>query len=137
MWRSSDILIVHLKRFGVDEANMRCCLDTFVDVPLGEFDFSPYFAPDSPFRTQTNKYRLYAIANHTGGCAFVFSDLFFVSCDHFISLIPCSAEEGHYYAYCRPNDGEQWVEFNDSVVREVTPQTVFSLLALLVHKYKY
>ena len=23
---------------------------------------------------------------------------------------------GHYYAYCRPNDGEQWVEFNDSSV---------------------
>jgi hypothetical protein len=58
---------VHLKRFGVDEANMRCCLDTFVDVPLGELDFSPYFAPESPFRDQPNKYRLYAVANHTGG----------------------------------------------------------------------
>ena len=44
---------------------------------------------------------------------------------------------GHYYSYIRPTGGEQWVEFNDSVVREVTPQTVFSLLALLVHKYKY
>lgn len=46
-----------------------------------------------------------------------FSDLFFVSCDHFVSLIPCSAEVGHYYAYCRPNDGEQWVEFNDGSVQ--------------------
>ena len=25
---------------------------------------------------------------------------------------------GHYYAYCRPNDGEQWVEFNDSSVHQ-------------------
>jgi hypothetical protein len=23
---------------------------------------------------------------------------------------------GHYYAYCRPSDGDQWVEFNDSSV---------------------
>jgi len=25
---------------------------------------------------------------------------------------------GHYYAYCRPNDGDDWVEFNDSAVRD-------------------
>ena len=67
LWRSSDILIVHLKRFGVDEYNMRSRLNTFVDVPLGEVDFSPYFASDSPFRDQNNRYRLYAVSNHTGG----------------------------------------------------------------------
>ncbi len=38
--------------------------------------------------------------------------------------ITCGAEHlfsyggGHYYAYCRPNDGEQWVEFNDSSVHQ-------------------
>ncbi len=67
LWRSSDILVVHLKRFGVDQYNMRSRLNTFVDVPLGEVDFSPYFAPDSPFRDQNNRYRLYAVSNHTGG----------------------------------------------------------------------
>jgi ubiquitin C-terminal hydrolase len=66
-WRSSDILIVHLKRFGVDENNMRSRLNTLVHVPLGEVDFSPYFASGSPFRDQNNRYRLYAVANHTGG----------------------------------------------------------------------
>ena len=30
----------------------------------------------------------------------------------------CSAHGGHYYAYCRPNDGDDWVEFNDSAVRD-------------------
>ena len=67
LWRSSDILIVHLKRFGVDQRNMRSRLNAFVDVPLGEVDFTPYFAPDSPFRDQNNRYRLYAVSNHTGG----------------------------------------------------------------------
>jgi ubiquitin C-terminal hydrolase len=66
-WRSSDILIVHLKRFGVDEYNTRSRLDTFVDVPLGDVNFSPYFASNSPFRDQDNRYRLYAVSNHTGG----------------------------------------------------------------------
>jgi hypothetical protein len=37
----------------------------------------------------------------------------------FISPIRFSANGGHYYAYCRPNDGEQWVEFNDSRVDDV------------------
>ena len=30
----------------------------------------------------------------------------------------CSAHGGHYYAYCRPNDGDDWVEFNDSAVHD-------------------
>ena len=67
MWRASDILVVHLKRFGIDQYNMRSRLNAFVDVPLGEVDFAPYFAPDSPFRDQNNRYRLYAVSNHTGG----------------------------------------------------------------------
>ena len=34
---------------------------------------------------------------------------------------------GHYYAYCRPNDGEQWVEFNDSSVHaHLTPSSVIT-----------
>jgi len=93
IWRSSDILIVHLKRFGVSESGFRSRLNAFVDVPLGEVDFTPYFAPDSPFRSQNNRYRLYAVSNHTGGYG-----------------------GGHYYAYCRPDDGDEWVEFNDSSV---------------------
>jgi hypothetical protein len=41
-----------------------------VDVPLGEVDFTPYFAPNSPFRDQNNRYRLYAVSNHVGRLAF-------------------------------------------------------------------
>jgi ubiquitin C-terminal hydrolase len=71
LWRSSDILVVYLKRFGVSDHGVRSRLNTFVDVPLGEVDFSLYFAPDSPFRDQNNRYRLYAVSNHTGGSVVV------------------------------------------------------------------
>ncbi len=86
---------MQLKRFIVSDRGVRSRLNTFADVPLGDVDFSPYFAPDSPFRDQDNRYRLYAVSNHTG-----------------------DAEGGHYFAYCRPNDGVQWVEFNDHDVSE-------------------
>lgn len=34
---------------------------------------------------------------------------------------------GHYYAYCRPNDGAQWVEFNDSSVHaNLSPDRVIT-----------
>ena len=34
---------------------------------------------------------------------------------------------GHYYAYCRPNDGAQWVEFNDSSVHtNLNPDSVIT-----------
>ena len=34
---------------------------------------------------------------------------------------------GHYYAYCRPNDGDQWVEFNDSSVHaNLNPNAVIT-----------
>jgi ubiquitin C-terminal hydrolase len=59
LWRSSDIFIVHLKRF----VNSGERVNTLVDISLGEVDFTPYFAPNSPFK-ENNKYRLYAVCNH-------------------------------------------------------------------------
>ncbi len=39
----------------------------------------------------------------------------------------CRYGGGHYYAYCRPNDGEQWVEFNDSSVHaNLNPNSVIT-----------
>jgi ubiquitin carboxyl-terminal hydrolase 4/11/15 len=42
-------------------------------------------------------------------------------------LFFCRYGGGHYYAYCRPNDGEQWVEFNDSSVHpNLNPNSVIT-----------
>ena len=39
---------------------------------------------------------------------------------------------GHYYAYIRPNNGNQWMKFNDSLVSEVHKKEVLQVLALLL-----
>lgn len=50
------------------------------------------------------KYVLYSVLVHSGG-----------------------AFGGHYYAYVRPNNGDQWVKFNDSVVTEVQKREVLQV----------
>ncbi len=66
IWRAPDVVIVHLKRFSIDAQNIRSRLSTLVEVPLGVVDFSPYFAPNSPFKDHNNKFRLFAVSNHAG-----------------------------------------------------------------------
>ena len=34
---------------------------------------------------------------------------------------PPTTTPNYYYAYCRPNDGNQWVKFNDRIVEDVDP----------------
>jgi len=38
----------------------------------------------------------------------------------------CRATSGHYYAYCRPDDGEQWVHYEDDKVTLVRPNAVIT-----------
>ena len=69
MWRAPDILVVQLKRFSQDHHNGKSRttkLNEFAEVPLDEVDFSPYFASDSTFKDENNRYRLYAVVNHHG-----------------------------------------------------------------------
>ena len=91
MWRSSDVVIVHLNRISVDQNDNRSHIPALVDVPLGVVDFAPYFASNSPFRRQNNRYRLYAVLNRTH----------------------VSGGKGYCHAHCRPNDSEQWLAFAD------------------------
>jgi ubiquitin C-terminal hydrolase len=65
IWRASDVVIVQLKRFG-NSGVVSSRIDAFVNVPLEAVDFTPYFAPTSPFRGGSNTFRLYAVTNHTG-----------------------------------------------------------------------
>jgi hypothetical protein len=67
MWRSSDVVVMHLNRVSVDQNYNRSCVAALVDVPLGVVDLAPYFASNSPFRLQNNRYRLYAVFNRTSG----------------------------------------------------------------------
>ena len=59
IWRLPDILVVHLVRHSPGGR-----INTHVNVPLGEFDFTPYLP--SPLNMDTYRYRLYAVSNHLG-----------------------------------------------------------------------
>jgi ubiquitin carboxyl-terminal hydrolase 8 len=105
LWRTSEILVVQLVRFKFVSENGGEIhkLSNLVQFSLDEVDFSPYFALDSPFK-DCSKYRLYAVSNHSG-----------------------NVDKGHYWAYCRPNDGSQWVEFDDDKrVRNLNPDDIVS-----------
>jgi len=59
MWRTSDIIVVQLKRLVGGG-----CIPTLVRVPLDGVDFAPYFAENSPFTGDEALYRLYAVINY-------------------------------------------------------------------------
>lgn len=54
LWKSSDILVVQLKRFSFSTQRSPHRVDTLVNVSLDEVDFSPYFALDSPSKNTEN-----------------------------------------------------------------------------------
>ncbi|MFS8004635.1 putative ubiquitinyl hydrolase 1 [Helianthus anomalus] len=88
LWRLPEILVIHLKRFSYNQF-LQDKLETFVDFPIVDFDFSNYTVhKDSQ---SSIRYKLYAVSNHYGGMG-----------------------GGHYTAFAQC--GEQWYEFNDSQV---------------------
>ncbi|KAF5772940.1 putative ubiquitinyl hydrolase 1 [Helianthus annuus] len=88
LWRLPEILVIHLKRFSYNQF-LQDKLETFVDFPIVDFDFSNYtIHKDSQ---SSIRYKLYAVSNHYGGMG-----------------------GGHYTAFAQC--GEQWYEFNDSQV---------------------
>jgi len=112
IWDSPGILIVLLKRFKTVTDGKQFCsvrVDTLVNVPGLEVDFAPYFAPHSPEKHKNQNYRLYAVCNHIG-----------------------QIDAGHYTAYCRPNDGNEWYEFDDGCVKTVSCDAVMTKAAYVL-----
>jgi ubiquitin C-terminal hydrolase len=64
LWRLPEILVVHLKRFSYDQY-LKNKLETFVDFPVDDLDFSTYIAHKNS--QLSTCYMLYAISNHYGG----------------------------------------------------------------------
>ncbi|KAI3523118.1 hypothetical protein L1887_01175 [Cichorium endivia] len=89
LWRLPEIVIIHLKRFSYNRF-LKDKLETFVDFPIDDFDFSNYTV-EKDNETCTSRYKLYAVSNHYGGMG-----------------------GGHYTAFAQC--GEEWYEFNDSQV---------------------
>ncbi|XP_057438932.1 ubiquitin carboxyl-terminal hydrolase 8-like [Lotus japonicus] len=89
LWRLPEIVVIHLKRFSYSRY-FKNKLDTFVDFPVNDLDFSAYVAHMN--YQSSNRYVLYAISCHYGGLG-----------------------GGHYTAFVRYGH-EKWYEFDDTRV---------------------
>ncbi|KAL9656475.1 hypothetical protein ABK040_005239 [Willaertia magna] len=96
IWKSPDILVVHLKRFQFN-AYTRDKIDRFIDYPLQNFDLEPYVQSKDPEDHKDLNYDLFAISDHYGGLG-----------------------GGHYTAVARNHLDGKWYKFDDSRAGEVS-----------------
>lgn len=88
LWKSPDILIIHLKRFKYSE-NGLVKISRFVDFPVYSQDLTAYL---KTFQMHSPQYYLFAICNHLG-----------------------TAEDGgHYVTYAYNKKNENWYFFDDN-----------------------
>ncbi|XP_076133204.1 ubiquitin carboxyl-terminal hydrolase 11 [Alosa pseudoharengus] len=93
LWSLPEVLIIHLKRFSYTKYS-REKLDTIVEFPLRELDFSGYLLRKPGANGEPpSRYDLMAVSNHYGGL-----------------------RDGHYTSYARNKDNGQWYYFDDSKV---------------------
>ncbi|OIV92275.1 hypothetical protein TanjilG_00293 [Lupinus angustifolius] len=97
LWRLPEILVVHLKRFSYNQF-FKNKLETFVDFPIDDLDFSSYIAQRN--NQSSNHYMLYAISCHYGGLG-----------------------AGHYTAFVRYGH-DTWYEFDDSRVAPANEEMI-------------
>ncbi|KAA6411401.1 MAG: ubiquitin C-terminal hydrolase [Lasallia pustulata] len=107
LWKSPDILVVHLKRFSA-QGRLRDKLDVFVDFPVEGLDLSSRVAMQEDGKSPI--YDLFAVDNHYGGLG-----------------------GGHYTAFAKNFYDNNWYEYNDSSVsRRPNPQAVVTSAAYLL-----
>ena len=94
-WSLPDILIIFFKRFN----NSLMKKNDLVEFPEENLDMSKYICG---YNKSKYKYDLYGVSNHGGGLG-----------------------GGHYWAYCKNNDGN-WYKFNDAVVSTLKKEKVVS-----------
>uniref|UniRef100_A0A671QLS0 Ubiquitin carboxyl-terminal hydrolase n=1 Tax=Sinocyclocheilus anshuiensis TaxID=1608454 RepID=A0A671QLS0_9TELE len=93
-----EILCIHLKRFR-HELMFSNKISTHVSFPLEGLEMQPFLAKDCS--AQTTTYDLLSVICHHG-----------------------TASSGHYIAYCRNELNQQWYEFDDQSVTEVSESCV-------------
>ncbi|EAW14313.1 putative ubiquitin-specific protease UBP12 [Aspergillus clavatus NRRL 1] len=107
LWKTPDILVMHLKRFSASRG-FRDKLDVLVDFPVEGLDMSGRV--EAPEEGKSLIYDLFAVDNHYGGLG-----------------------GGHYTAYAKNFMSGEWNEYNDSSVsRPIDPQSVVTPAAYLL-----
>lgn len=109
LWKSPDILVIHLKRFSA-QGRFRDKLDVSVDFPIKGLDLTTRVAMQEEGKSPI--YDLFAVDNHYGGLG-----------------------GGHYTAYASNfmEENQTWYEYNDSSVsRRADSQKVVTNAAYLL-----
>ncbi|KAL3335885.1 hypothetical protein AABB24_031883 [Solanum stoloniferum] len=97
LWRLSEILVIHLKRFSYSRF-IKNKLETYVDFPTHDLDLSSYMAYKDG--KSSYRYMLYAISNHYG-----------------------SMGGGHYTAFVHQG-ADRWYDFDDSHVSPISKDKI-------------
>ncbi|PGH15185.1 hypothetical protein AJ79_02550 [Helicocarpus griseus UAMH5409] len=106
LWKSPDILVMHLKRFSANRG-FRDKIDALVDFPL-ELDMTGRV--QMPEEGKSLEYELIAVDNHYGGLG-----------------------GGHYTAFAKNFIDDCWYEYNDShVSKRNNPSSVVTSAAYLL-----
>lgn len=87
LWKSPDVLVIHLKRFSAQGRNLRDKLDVLVDFPVEGLDLSSRVAMQEDGKSPI--YDLLAVDNHYGGLG-----------------------GGHYTAFAQNFTDKTWYEYN-------------------------
>ncbi|KAL1541002.1 ubiquitin-specific protease [Salvia divinorum] len=106
LWRLPEVLVIHLKRFSYSRS-MKHKLDTFVNIPIHDFDLTNYVANKN--NTQRQIYELYALTNHYGGMG-----------------------SGHYTAHIKLLDENRWYNFDDNHISPINEEDVKSAAAYVL-----
>ncbi|KKY20807.1 putative ubiquitin c-terminal hydrolase [Phaeomoniella chlamydospora] len=107
LWKTPDILVMHLKRFSSNR-NFRDKLEIMVDYPVEGLDMSNRVLVQEKGKEVI--YDLFAVDNHYGGLG-----------------------GGHYTAYAKNFFDNNWYEYNDShVSKRSDPQAVVTPAAYLL-----
>ncbi|XP_014906287.1 ubiquitin carboxyl-terminal hydrolase 11 [Poecilia latipinna] len=113
LWSLPEVLIIHLKRFSYTKFT-REKLDTIVDFPLRDLDFSDFLlrkgvSPEEP----PSRYDLIAVSNHYGGL-----------------------RDGHYTSYAQNKDNGQWYYFDDSKVTYASQDQIVTNAAYVLFYHR-
>ncbi|KAN0095576.1 UCH domain containing protein [Hyaloscypha variabilis] len=107
LWKTPDILVMHLKRFS-SSAFRRDKLDVFVDFPIEGLDLTSRVIETEEGKQEI--YDLFAVDDHWGGLG-----------------------GGHYTAFAKNFVDNEWYEYNDSsVTKQKDPTRVVSQSAYLL-----
>ncbi|KAF3021131.1 CSN-associated deubiquitinating enzyme Ubp12 [Neopestalotiopsis sp. 37M] len=106
LWKTPDILVVHLKRFS-SSGYRREKLDVLVDFPIEGLDLTRRVS--EPESGKTEIYDLIGVDCHWGGLG-----------------------GGHYTAYAKNFVDGQWYNYNDSSVNRANPDKIVDVTAYLL-----